>query len=269
MSFFSSASKFLNDAFDKTKQLTKDVADSAKNSYDQLKSPPKAVECTLCYNLVPVPSNLFDWICINEHVVLNGMNKCSLCGALKPKNKENIYVTCDLCDKKPQILVPKTLALYKLQKAPKTTSTFIKNTSEKVSSEVKHALSEPLQFNCPHCDSLLQVPLGAWICQICNTENNENAKACIVCDRKKILNKVKCGGCGQACEVPSSNLINSIAFTTRKTMKLSEKLVYQHITKTDFIICTLCANNIDISKQISSLTEIKCNKCGHINQIKE
>jgi hypothetical protein len=229
---------FLDKIASTAKSAAKSASDYTKKTISDLKAPPASVQCSGCPRQVPVPKELFDWVCTQKHRNDRSEEKCTECGGEKwtPPVEEVKKVTCAECQAVTE--VPNTTAARHLKQAAYDTKTAITKTAVAAQESIVKMKSAPEQFHCSVCDTLLFVPKGAWMCQACAQSNEEDIQACAnpKCSQKKTQQKVLCGVCNQAVLVPTSNFMNSLGHVERQ-MSTGVKKAFYTIADKPSVLC--------------------------------
>lgn len=243
-SWLDRAKVMASQAADATKKAAVYAADSAKKTYDELKAPPSSIACSGCPNQVEVPSNIFDWSCLNGHHNTRENSQCVTCNSPKPKTADPVVV-CSACHASTP--VPATNAGKHLKEAAANSKAFVAKTAAATKDQINYLKSNPETFHCAHCNSLLAVPTGPWACQTCTAENPEDAIKCSKCTQKKSEQKAICGVCRQSTIIPTTNFVDGLKATTRDLAKSSTKIYYD-ARAVPYVSCSRCGQHVPLNE---------------------
>jgi hypothetical protein len=248
---------------------------TTKSTINVLKSNPTAVSCHVCEKQLAVPADSWNWTCAEGHVNESDAKICIVdtCSIPQPNPYPSPSVQCPDCNV--STVVPKTNIQKHLATAAKTTKKAAIVAKDTTVATYNHLKSAPAQFHCKHCDALLEVPQGPWVCQKCSATNEEGAACCATaeCPQKKADQLAQCGLCNKLTNIPTTNLMNSITHGI-STVKMGAKTAYYFVGKKPNVRCHQCNEYVEVPMtgkdaegnavvDIASLPEtLPCPKCN-------
>ena len=145
MSFFDSLKSAAAVAAAVTKQVATTAADQASKTYNELKSEPNSIQCSNCQITIEVPSDAFNWRCINGHMNDKSSSICTTCNSHKPNKLPLPVVSCPVC--KSSTEVPSSNLYKSLGEAGAKSKKFASEAAASTKATINHLTSAPDTFH--------------------------------------------------------------------------------------------------------------------------
>ena len=282
MDGFMSFAKVVGNA---TVAAAKSGAKATQEYYDNLGEMPTSTKCDKCKVSIPIPQDMFDWVCPTETCegkIAHTVKACPTCEALKPEKIH--FIECATCNTPNNVY--ETNGLQILGDAKTDMNNTIATTQETIKKEYAELQAVPDHIPCVHCTLELGVPqeLFNWTCAACNHVHDHTLTTETVCAECKVARapenneppQIRCPKCEGITVVPYSNARKHLAkaATTTKnaynstTRRMSTEYKRLSSAPKDFN-CKNCNEllNVEVDAEGNLPPLANCPKCNQATAV--
>lgn len=214
------------------------TVEHGKASMNQLGNHPKMMKCSNCASDMSIPPSVWVWTCGKGHTNTVDSRECSTtgCNAPKPHGVTWPALLCSKCGT--------------ITSVPGSEGTAVVRDATAALKAGIHSLTDPpATFHCEHCQTVLVTPIGAWVCQTCNTNNQPTATICTRCSHSKAQQRVLCAHCHKSTSVPANGLTDTVSSGLNSLVKMARGAILD-ITGKPHVDCPTCKHPVELPKSV-------------------